>query len=62
VRIAANRCALSSSPALWWQVVTLAVGFVGAAAAVVFDVDVFVVVIAADYIGCTYLLRIKRKE
>ena len=36
--------------------------FVGAAAAVVLDVDVFVVVIAADYVACTYLLRIKRKE
>jgi hypothetical protein len=60
VRIAANRCALSSSSASWWQVV--AAGFVGAAAAVFLDVDVFVVVIAADYIGCTYLLRIKRKE
>jgi hypothetical protein len=43
-------------------VVTLAVGFVGAAAAVVLDADVFVVVIAADYVECTYLLRTKRKE
>jgi hypothetical protein len=37
-------------------------GFVGAAAAVVLDVDVFVVAVAADYVACTYLLRIKRKE